>query len=191
MNKFKTITISMIVMLMMVACTTRFLPVPSPYIEIVDDIAILRYNSTVLNARAMTWVADPTDLADYFSTIHVRIHNRGNEVIRLSPADFVLIDENGLQHDAFLSDFVLNVMNLQNIRHDRLDDGTNEIGESRREAMERRNRGRMNVITRSFDFGDLHPNAVKEGVIFFHRLETRTQEFRLLHKSHEIVFARQ
>jgi len=60
--------------------------------------------------------------------------------------------------------------------------------ETQRENLARLHEIRKNISGKSFVFGEVHPGAFKEGIIFFPKLDSKNQEFIFVYKGTEIKF---
>ena len=168
-----------------IGCVSRYMPVSQGSIEVSDDFAILRTDSEILAMRVDIWSVEPQYLTEYFFMMFVRLQNRTRETILINPTDFALIDQTLLQHDLVPSDIVLEIA----LSHPSLVPEWFAISsETQRENLNRINTIRRNIMTKAFIFGELHPGAIKEGILFFPNLDSRNEEFTIIHKNNEILF---
>ena len=174
-----------ILILFLTSCVSKYLPVQKENIEISGDFAILNHQNYLFATSENAWGHEPQYLPNYFTTMFVRIQNKSNQIFTLFPADFVIIDENSFQHDVYTNDVVLEMMlNDSSLIPDRFAIAV----ETQRENTARINEIRRNILVRGFTFGDIHPGAIKEGVLFFQRLDNKNKEFKLIFKTNEVVF---
>ena len=173
------------IFLILTGCVPKYLPVVQGNIEILDEFAILRTDDEMLAVRMDLWNGEPQYLTEYFDVMFIRVQNRTRENIKIETEHFALIDENSLQSDLVPADIVLEIA----LAHPSLVPEWYSISaETQRENLTRINTIRRNIMTRAFAFGDIYPGAIKEGMIFFPKLESKNQEFTLIYKSNEIVF---
>lgn len=180
-----TYLITLLFTIFIISCSQKFVPVSQENIEVSGEYAVLRTNTTVLAVREFLWAFEPKYLPDSYTTFHIRIQNRSKEPLKIEKKDFYLIDQNSLQYDLVSSDDVLQMM-LQDASL--IPDRFTITAETQRENALRINEIRRNISMRSFIFGDIHPGAFKEGIIYFHKLDSKSQEFKLVYKGTEIIF---
>ena len=183
MKKFIFILLTLIIIF--TSCVSKYTPVASPTVEISGDFAVINLQYSIIAVSESGWGHEPQYLPNYYTTMFVRIQNRSNHVLSVNPADFALIDENSIQHDAYTNEVVLDMMlNDPSLIPDRFAIAV----ETQRENSARINEIRRNILVRGFTFGDIHPGAIKEGVLFFQRLDSRNKEFRFIYKGSEVEF---
>jgi hypothetical protein len=171
--------------LILTSCVSKYMPVPADNIEISDEFAIMSLNDSTIAIKESLWSAEPKFLPNHFSTMHVVIQNRSNRIITVYPSDFAILNENKVQHDIVSNDVVLEtVFSDPQLIPERF----TIAAETQRENATRLNDIRRNIQNRGFSFGDIHPGAIKEGTLFFQRLDSKNQEFTFIYKSHEIKF---
>jgi len=177
--------ITLLALLTIVGCVSRFMPVVQGNVEVSGEFAILVADSTMVAARIDLWNGEPQYLTEDFSLIYVRMQNRSRESMRIYPTDFVMIDENSIQFDIVPNDIVIEIA----LSHPSLvPDRYYIFPDTQRENIARINTIRRNIMTRAFAFGDIHPGAIKEGILFFPKLDNKNQKFVLLYKNNEFLF---
>ena len=185
MKKYIFILFSLIIIF--TSCVSKYTPVASPTVEVSGDFAIINLPNSIIAVSEFTWGYEPQYLPNYYTTMFVRIQNKSNQVLSVATADFALIDENSIQHDAYTNEVVLDMMlNDPSLIPDRFAIAV----ETQRENSARINEIRRNILVRGFTFGDVHPGAIKEGVLFFQRLDSRNKEFKFIYKDNEVEFKR-
>jgi len=173
---------------LLIGCAPRhYMPVVGNGVERTGEFAMLRLDDTMIIAAADLWIIEPRFLPDYFTTIHIRVQNRTNRSITINPSDFAIIDEFLTQDDIVSPDLVLEIMLAD---PSLIPERYIIAPDTQREHAARLNAIRRNIMTRGFSFGEIHPGASKEGVLFFPRLDRRNQEFTLVYKGNEIRFKR-
>ncbi|MCL2063007.1 MAG: hypothetical protein FWG98_01360 [Candidatus Cloacimonetes bacterium] len=175
----------LILLSLSLSCVSRYMPVAQNNIEVSDEFAILRTDDELMAIRVDLWNGEPQYLTEYFSSMFVRIQNRSSYPIRIIPTDFAMINENQMQYDLVPSDIVLEIA----LSHPSLVPEWFSISaETQRENLNRVNTIRRNIMTRAFAFGEIHPGAIKEGILFFPNLDNKNQEFTILYRHNEILF---
>ena len=164
-----------------------YMPVAGNNVERVGENAMLRLEESLLIAAVDLWVIEPRFLPDYFTTIHIRVQNRTNQSMTINPSDFAIIDEYLTQTDVIAPEVVLEMMLAD---ASLIPERYIIAADTQREHALRLNAIRRNILTRGFSFGEIHPGAFKEGVLFFPRLPTRNMEFTLVYMGNEIGFKR-
>ncbi len=166
-------------------CAYNYSPVSQNGIMTEEDYAIVK-DSTGLSAISYKyWYRDPQNISDYYSTFWVSIQNNTKKKISIMPSDFILLDANRNQMETVPPEMVLKFVMRENdfsvsrfnVDNEQLLQETNKRIESER-----------NVMTYSFGFGDLLPNASKNGYIFFPRLPSQNNVIYLIYKGKEITF---
>ena len=183
MKNFIFVLFSLIIIF--TSCVSKYTPVASPTVEISGDFAVINLPNSIIAVSESSWGYEPQYLPNYYTTMFVRIHNKSSHVLSVTPADFALINENSIQHDAYANDVVLDmVLNDPSLIPDRFAIAV----ETQRENSARINEIRRNILVRGFTYGDLHPGAIKEGVLFFQRLDSKNREFKFIYKGSEVEF---
>jgi len=185
----------------LLGCAVIYLPTHQDNIEIQGDTAVLTLESEIVTIAYDTWTVEPQFLANYYTTISVFIQNITKKSIDIKFEDFVLLNENKVQYDQVLPIEVIDMILInptttstimhQNHNNQNLNINRNERrkGDSRiRNAIQRYDEHRYNILRKSFTFGALHSGARKEGVLYFPKLDSNNQEFTLVYKGNEIVF---
>jgi hypothetical protein len=167
------------------SCVQKYVPVTQPNIQISGDHAIMTINTSTIAVRESSWTIEPRYLPDYYTTMAIRIQNNSRSAITISASDFAIIDEHNLQHDLVPIETVMEMM----LDHPSLIPERFVIAaETSRENLARINEIRRNLHTRGFTLGAIHPGAIKEGVIFFPKLDNKNTEFTFVYKANEIQF---
>lgn len=182
--KIKAIII-MLISLIISSCSQKYLPVQENNIEISGDYAVLRTNFKMIAVKETFWTIEPQYLSNYYTTFNVKIQNRSKEMLSIKHSDFALIDEKNMQFDTLPTEQILDMM-LQD--SSLIPDRFAISVETQRENAARISEIRRNILSKSFNFGEIHPGAYKEGILFFPKLDNKNQEFRFIYKSHEIKF---
>jgi len=176
-----------LILLMLNACATRFIPLQEPGLIISDDIAVYKSNDIVLTVSEQMWVKEPQYLSDHYTTFHVRIQNNSNETINIQPRDFALLDEYRNQLDTQDHEQILDLM---------LQDETLYIDrflmsvQTQQEILQRRSQIQRNIMMDSFAFGDILPRASKQGIIYFPKVKGNVNRLVFVFHKKEIIFQR-
>jgi len=173
--------------LVFTGCVSRFMPVEQGNIQVINEFAVLMTEQETLAVRVDLWNGEPQYLTEYFDIMFVRLQNRTTTGLSVEPSDFILIDQNGMQYDLVPSDIVLEIA----LAHPSLiPERFNISSDTQRESLNRIASIRRNIMTRAFVFGDIHHGAFKEGLLFFPKIDSRSQEFTIVYKNNEILFRR-
>jgi len=186
--RFVVVVIIALIIVLLIGCAPLvYMPVAGNNVERVGEYAMLRLDESLLIAAVDLWIIEPRFLPDYFTTIHIRVQNRTNHSMTINPSDFAIIDEYITQTDVIAPEVVLEMMLAD---PSLIPERYIIAADTQREHAQRMNAIRRNILTRGFSFGEIHPGAFKEGILFFPRLPTRNMEFTLVYKGNEIGFKR-
>jgi len=170
---------------LLTSCLARYRPVPDHNIEVSGDFAMLKLDTETIAVTEAIWGIEPQYLNNSFTTMYVKIQNKSTESITIDPINFTIIDSDKYQYDLYPAELVLEMMLTD---PSLIPDRFAIAPETQRENLARRNNIRNNIIAESFSFGDIYPGAIKEGFLFFKKLENSNKEFMFIYKNNEIVF---
>ncbi|MCF7912024.1 MAG: hypothetical protein K9M99_05820 [Candidatus Cloacimonetes bacterium] len=182
--------------LLLSSCASHYLPVGGPGLTVINDAYLYQDTDYELVALNRYWVRDPQDLNDYFTTFLVTVKNRSGEKLNITNKDFALLDENGNQSDPLsleqVQDILLNnqlqylvVKNLEEQDEQKLitiRDQTDTLEEWRR--------AKRNLMSDSFTFGEIYPQAKRTGYLFFPKVNIKNDELTLIYRSQSLKFRR-
>ncbi|MCF7918588.1 MAG: hypothetical protein K9N06_01585 [Candidatus Cloacimonetes bacterium] len=188
--------LSLLLLLVIGSCAVRYLPVGSPGAQIINDAYLYRDSDTELVAQCRYWSREPQNLNDYFTTFYVSVKNNKEQKLQVAKTDFALLDQNGNQFDPLtveqIEDILLHnelqylvIKNVEEKEVDRLvtlNDQTNILEEWRR--------AKRNLLSDSFGFGEIYPNAKRSGYIFFPKAKVSNDELTLIYKDKLLKFRR-
>jgi hypothetical protein len=177
-------------------CATRYLPVDGGGAIVVQDAYLYQDEASELIAQNRSWVRDPQNLNDYFTTFYVTVKNRRSEKLSISRNDFALLDEEGNQSDPLsieqLEDVLLHnelqylvVKNIEEQEEQKFVTIENQV-----DTLEEWRRAKRNLISESFTFGDIYPQAKRTGYLFFPKVNITNDELTLIYKSKQLKFVR-
>jgi len=184
MSKYTMITL-LLITLFLSSCLARYRPAPEQNIEISGDFALLKLDSETLAVAEALWGIEPAYLNNSLTTMYIKVQNKSSESITVDPIHFIIVDAEKYQYDLYPTELVLEMMLTD---PSLIPDRFAIAPETQRENISRRNSIRNNIISESFSFGDIYPGAIKEGYLFFKKIESRHKEFTFIYKNHEIIF---
>jgi len=184
MNQRHKICIFLLAFLL-VSCVARYQPVPQQNVEVTEEFAVIKLDDEVIAVREAFWGVEPQYLNNTFTTIYIRIQNKSKESITIDPVNFAIIDENKYQYDLYPADLVLEMMLSD---PSLIPDRFAIAPETQRENLSRLNEIRRNILSNSFSFGEIRQGAIKDGILFFEKLDNKNKEFTFIYKNNEIVF---
>lgn len=174
-------------LLFLVGCGYKYLPKPDKDLMISDDYAIWKQQDFVFTVTEQMWIKDPQYLSDHYNTFFVRIQNTSAQPILISKNQFAYLDENRTQTDPVTPDEVLDLM----MRDESLYTDQFMVPiEKQQEIQQRKSTIQRNLITDSFQFGEILPRAAKQGFIYFPKAKNPLKEFILVFRNKEITFER-
>jgi len=193
MNNYKTnrrqfyYCLSLLFILFLTGCSTRFLPIQSPDLIIADDLAIYKSEGITLTVTEQMWIKDPQFLSDHYTTFWIKVQNNTSQPYKIRPSSFALLDEDRNQMDVQDQEQVLDLM-LQNetLYIDRFLMST----QSQQEILQKRQLIQKNIMLDSFSFGDILPHASKQGIIFFPKVKGNINQLVFVFNNKEITFQR-
>lgn len=195
----KNIMILLILTLMSVSCSTKYLPVSTSEVSISEDFAIVKQQDLTFAIENKLWVREPQNLTDYFTTFYVSIRNNSTKPIEIGLKDIVLLDMAGNQYDmvdlGYIESFLL-PKQIEYLIISQIED-TNSLTADRQQflkeqqdTLEKWRESKRNLITYSFHTGMLHPGAQKSGFIYFPKLDPQNREIQIFFRDKKIDFIR-
>jgi hypothetical protein len=186
MTRTKTrICSALIALLLLSACAANYIPQPGDGIVVDKATAAVRSEGSLFTVSMRPWYRTPESLNDYYSSFYITLKNTGAVPLRIDPRDIVLVDETDRQYDVVSIDMVEDLL---------LGDDPNPLlltPEQQDELNRKRADARKNLWQDSFAFGDVVPNAMKSGFVFFNRIPWDNQRCRILYRGLPIEFSRQ
>ncbi len=168
-------------------CAVIYYPAASEQVNIVDGFGVVKNDSLLLAVSYKFWVKEPQELTDYFSTFYITIRNRTDDRLTVLPDDISLLDEEGNQYDAVLPEEILNLLIPEEILFDQF----NQFEEENSDIYENWREAKNNLLTDSFSYGAILPQAQKAGYVFFPRLKSSNQSCRFVYGDQIIEFIRE
>lgn len=202
MRNYVKLLILIVVMVLTISCTVKYIPIPTNDIIITEDFGIYKTKGYSFAAENKYWVKDPQDITDYFTTFYVTLRNKTSVPMNVDKEDLVLLDELGNQYDAVSIDYLekmllpkqLEFLMLSNIEDsntlDNTDSEFSDLLDNRKQILERWRRSKRNLITYSFHFGKVQPGAQKSGYVFFPKLESRNNKCQIVFRGKKIEYIR-
>jgi hypothetical protein len=185
----KTVKVILLLILavILVGCSILYIPVASEHTTVSDNYGIIKTTEFTLAVANKLWVKEPQELTDYFMTFHITVRNKTSEKIPISPEDLSLLDEYGNQYDIVLPGQVMNLLMPEDIIFDR----NFLFGEEDDQVYENWKEAKNNLITESFKFGTILPNAQKSGYLYFPKLKSQNRKCKFIYRGHQIDFVRE
>ena len=183
----------------LVSCTIKYVPVPTQHIVISDDFAVMKDTEFTFAVENQYWIKEPQNLTDYFTTFYISVKNRTSDKMDIDLGDVVLLDENGNQFDAVTTEYIEQMLlpkQLEYLIINTIEENDNEKITAEDALRERQNRledwreAKQNLLTYSFHFGNILPNAKKSGFIFFPKLPAKNNRCKVVFRNREIEFIR-
>ncbi len=196
MKKELNLLLIMSVVLIMISCSTKYVPLETTGITVSDDFAILKTKDYTFAVENKYWIKDPQDITDYFTTFYVTIKNKNQEKMEISPSDIGLLDEDGNQFDVVDLKYIEDMLLPEQLKYlvlTNIEDETSDVEsllEDQKNILEDWREAKKNLITYSFHFGSILPNAQKSGFIFFPRLSSRNDFCQIVFRNTQIKFIR-
>lgn len=185
-----------LLILILTACTIKYIPVETDGVIITDDFGVKRTKAYTFAAANEYWNKEPQELTNYFTTFYITIQNREREEMQAEITDFGLIDQNGNQFDVVTQEYIENLLVPRQIDYLLINENeeelidTEEFFNEQKQVMEQWRIAQNNLITYSFHFGKILPGAKKSGFIFFPKLESQNTECELRYNNMSINFIR-
>ena len=200
MSKRTIYLLSLIVVIFsLVSCTIKYLPVPAQHIVISDDFAVVKESDFTFAVENQYWIKNPQNLTDYFTTFYISVKNRTSEKLDIELGDVVLLDENGNQYDAVTINYIEQMLLPKQLEYliintieddDHVKTTAEETLREKQDRLEEWREAKQNLLTYSFHFGNILPNAKKSGFIFFPKLPAKNNKCKVVFRSREIEFIR-
>ena len=204
MEVFKKVIQIIIIILITVSCSIKYVPIPTKDIIITEDFAVYKAKDYTFAVENRHWIKDPQELTDYFTTFFVTIKNRTSEAMEIKPSEIGLLDENGNQFDIVSIDYIermllpkqMEYLMIANLEDDLFDDDTkkdsvfDELLDNQKEHLEMWRNAKRNLMTYSFHFGPIQAGAQKSGFIYFPKLEAGNRQCKISYRNKHIPFVR-
>lgn len=200
MNKYmRFILPAVIIALLVSGCAMRYLPAGGDDLIIVGDAYIYHDNDAELVAQSRYWVKDPQDLNDYFTTFYVTVKNRTDQKLNISKSNFALLDQMGNQSDPLdaqqIEDILLHnelqYLVVKNIEEQEDKSFVSINDYSQTDKLKEWRRAKKNLISESFTFGEIFPQAKRTGYIFFPKADIKNDQLTLVYKGKLLKFSRE
>ncbi|MBN2461345.1 MAG: hypothetical protein JXB60_07030 [Candidatus Cloacimonetes bacterium] len=176
----------LLISIVFTACSMRYVPLPSPGVEIVEEVAVISAEDVLLTVENRYWTKEPDNLSDYFSTFFISAKNLTKSSINITPEDINLLDQFGNQFDIVSTDYVEKML-----LPDDFDLRIVElVGEKEPALVDEWREAKQNLITYSFHFGTILPGAKKSGFIFYPRLASKNIKCSVIFRNQRINFIR-
>lgn len=177
-------------------CAVHYLPVPDSNIKIINDSYYFQGMDTEIVAKHSYWVRDPQNLNDYFTTFYVSVKNRTDAKLDISNNDFALLDQYGYQFDPLSVQQIEDVLLHNELQYlivkniEEQDEKQFLTIDSQTDKLEEWRRAKRNLITDSFTFGEIYPQAKRSGFLFFPKVNIKNDELTLIYRSQQFKFRR-
>lgn len=191
----KTVFVKLIFLLILVVfvgCTARYLPVASGDVRVNEELAYVKNSDYFFSVERRNWYRQPEDINDYFTCFYVVVKNRSKEDMKVLKKDFYLIDEAEEIEETGSSEEAISPDRLETYfvpLANRM--GSSEFGnevESWNQQQENALAIRDNIFSYSFHFGILPAQTQREGYIFFPKLSNKNKKYSLKFKDKLIEF---
>ena len=200
MSKRMIYLLSLIMMIFsLVSCTIKYVPVPTQHVVISDDFAVMKDLDYTFAVENQYWIKEPQNLTDYFTTFFISVKNRTSDKMTIDMGDVVLLDENDNQFDVVTTEYIEQMLlpkQLEYLIINTIEETNNEKISAEDALREKQNRledwreAKQNLMTYSFRFGNILPNAKKSGFIFFPKLPAKNNKCKVVFRNREIEFIR-
>ncbi|MBN1948684.1 MAG: hypothetical protein JW784_02975 [Candidatus Cloacimonetes bacterium] len=183
----KTCSILCLFLIILSGCTVKYYPVPSPEVRVSEEFGVVETEDFVLAAANQYWVKEPQELTDYFTTFYITYKNRTGNRVEIRQSDLSLLDQQGNQLDAVHPEYVLELLTPEEITFDPILPLTSEqqmVYETWKEA-------KNNLLSESFSFGMILPEAQKSGFVYFPKLKSKNLKCTLVFRGSYIPFSRE
>lgn len=168
-------------------CSYRFMPVPSPQVQITEEYGIVESDEYTIIAANRYWSHEPQELSNSFLTFSLVVHNTTKSPLSIAPRDVILLDNRGNQMDIVPVESLTSMYKPQELVMT-----TGPIDPmAQDDAWDEWLKIQQNLSSESFHFGQIAPGARKQGFIFFHRLPSSASGCTLQVLDTAITFARQ
>lgn len=188
-----------ILSLLLSACSTKYIPVQTQEIAVTDGFAILKNSDLTFVIENKYWIKEPQNLTDYFTTFYISVKNISGDKMKISLDDIVLLDAEGNQYDAVSIDYIeqmllpkqLEYLIINTIEEENsLMTNTEEVLREKQNRLEKWREAKQNLLSDSYHFGNIMPNAQKSGFIFFSKLDVKNNTCKVVFRENEIEFIR-
>jgi hypothetical protein len=196
MRSVMKIFLGIVLMLLLSNCATRYLPVVGQGLLVINDACLYQDANSEVVVQNRYWVRDPQDLNDYFTTFHVTVKNRSGSKLNVVSSDFALLDQNGNQSDPLTVEQVEDILlhnQLQYLVVKNLEDQDEQklvTINDQADTLEEWRRAKRNLISDSFTFGEIFPQAKRTGYLFFPKVNIKNDELTLIYRTQPMKFRR-
>jgi len=178
--------ILLILLVFLVSCSIKYIPIKTENIKIQEDFAILETKELLLAAENRYWIDEPENITDYFTTFYITVKNKTEQKMKINPSDIGLLDENGNQHDVVDIKYIEDLLLPREFEFDQITD----ITDDQPQLLEDWREAKKNLILESYSFGVILPNAQKSGFIFFPRLQSKNNYCTIIFQDEQLQFIR-
>ena len=188
--------LGIVIILLLSSCATRYLPVGGKGLRVINDACLYQDADSEVVVQNRYWVRDPQNLNDYFTTFHVTVKNRSGEKLGINSNDFALLDQNGNQSDPLTVEQVEDILlhnQLQYLVVKNLEDQDEQklvTINDQTDTLEEWRRAKRNLISDSFTFGEIFPQAKRTGYLFFPKVNIKNDELTLIYRTQPMKFRR-
>jgi len=172
---------------LLTSCSVKYNPVPTENIKVSDGYGILKQEDFVFAVSNKYWIKEPQNLTDYFTTFHISVKNKTIEKIEIKAEDISLLDNEGTQFDAVGTDYVLELLVPEEIAYNHY----LEVPEEHRQIWENWREAKKHLMSDTFNFGSILPEATKSGFVFFPKLKSINKKCTVVFKGNMINFERE
>jgi len=196
MKTLLRIVLIVVLMMLITSCASRYLPVGGEGLMVVNDAYLYQDNKAEVVAQNRYWVREPQNLNDYFTTFYVTVKNRSGKKLDVQSSDFALLDQDGNQSDPLSVDQIENILLHNELQYlvikniEEQDDRKMVTINDQTDTLEQWRRSKRNLISDSFTFGDIFPNAKRTGYLFFPKVNIKNDELTLIYKTQQMKFRR-
>ncbi|MBT3168654.1 MAG: hypothetical protein HN952_04955 [Candidatus Cloacimonetes bacterium] len=193
----------LLVLLIFISCTTKYIPVRSENVTVTEDFGVLKTKNYTLAVENRYWDKAPREVADYFTTFYITVKNRTSEKMKIKPENIGLLDEDGNQFDVVSLDYIekfllpkqMEYLMISNIEDDLFDFETEDeknifekLVDDQKDFLQRWRNSKRNLMKYAFHFGTIQAGAQKSGFIYFPKLEARNNSCQIIFRGKNIDF---
>ncbi len=186
-----------VILLMIISgCAVHYLPVGGEGVQVINDAYVYQDQDSELVAQNRYWVRDPQNLNDYFTTFYVTVKNRSNQKLDIANNDFALLDQNGNQSDPLSIEQIEDILLHNELQYlivkniEEQDEQKYITIRDQTDTLEEWRRAKRNLISDSFAFGEIFPQAKRTGYLFFPKVNIKNDELTLIYRSQQMKFRR-
>ena len=196
MKTLLRIVLIAVFMLLIASCASRYLPIGGEGLMVINDAYLYQDDEAEVVAQNRYWVREPQNLNDYFTTFYVTVKNRSGKKLNVTSSDFALLDQDGNQSDPLTVDQIEDILLHNELQYlviknfEGQDDRKMVSINDQTDTLEQWRRAKRNLISDSFTFGDIFPQAKRTGYLFFPKANIKNDELTLIYKTQQMKFKR-